>query len=151
MKKEDYFQIMSNSDVKLKCPSLYTFDNKSKSKAKAPIVVNMCSQGGGGVADAETSSSSSSQQSTVSGPPPTRFTSSGIGLAKENSSCEIDNRKQQESRKVCISPYYCMADILRFSLWKMLLHVLVLGAVGFQILYHFQVDICKNCCYSSLK
>lgn len=102
VKKEDYFQIMSNSGVKLKRQSSYTFDNKNKSKAKAPIVVNMYSQGGGGVGDAETSSSSSSQQSTVSGPPPTRFTSSGIGLAKEHSSCEIDNRKQQEVRKVCI-------------------------------------------------
>ncbi|KDR13250.1 hypothetical protein L798_12638, partial [Zootermopsis nevadensis] len=99
VKKEDYFQIMSNSGVKLKRQSSYTFDNKNKSKAKAPIVVNMYSQGGGGVGDAETSSSSSSQQSTVSGPPPTRFTSSGIGLAKEHSSCEIDNRKQQEVRK----------------------------------------------------
>jgi hypothetical protein len=105
MKKEDYFQIISNSDVKQTCQSLYTYDNKNKSKAKAPMVVNMCSQGGGGVADAETGSNTSSQQSAVSGPAPTRFKSSGIGVAKENSSCEIDNRKQQEVRKVCISSY----------------------------------------------
>ncbi|XP_069689782.1 baculoviral IAP repeat-containing protein 6 isoform X2 [Periplaneta americana] len=103
MKKEDYFQIMSNSDVKLKCQSLYSVENKNKSKVKAPVVVNLYSQGsssggGGGVADAETSSSSSSQQSTVSGPPPARFASSGIGLAKENASCEVDNRKQETKK-----------------------------------------------------
>jgi hypothetical protein len=113
MKKEDYFQIMSNSDVKLKCQSLYSFENKNKSKSKAPVV-NMCSQGGGGVVDAETSSSSSSQQSTVSGPPPARLKNSSIGLTKENSSCDIDNRKQ-DSKKVCISPCCYTAWLIFFS------------------------------------
>jgi len=109
MKKEGYFPVMSNSDTKLKCQSLYSSENKIKVNVRAPRLIKMCSGGGGGMADAETSSSSS-QQSTFSGPPPSRFTSSGVGLAKENASCEVDNRKQ-ESKKVCILPYYCMADI----------------------------------------
>jgi hypothetical protein len=115
MKKEGYFQLMSNSDVKLKCHQpFYSFENKNKSKSKAPVVVNMCSQGEGGVAVAETSSSSSSQQSAVTGPPPPRLKNSSIGLTKENSSCDTNNRKQES--KVCISPYFYTAWLIFFFL-----------------------------------
>ncbi|PSN56888.1 hypothetical protein C0J52_00682 [Blattella germanica] len=112
MKKED-FQIVCSSDVKLKYQSLYSLEKdlaKSKPKNKAPLLVNLCNQGsssgigiggggggvgGGSAVDADTSSSSSSQQSTISGPLPIRYSSSGIGLAKENTSCETDIKKQE--------------------------------------------------------
>ena len=135
MKAEDYMQIMSNSDMKLKWQSY-----KNKCKTSAPTVVYMCNQGSRGPGEAESSSSTSSQQSTVSGPPPTRFANSSIGLAKENTSCETDNRKQ-ELKKVCISSHECMVDIFRSAIKKMCLHALLLDTGGCQIMYCFQVDI----------
>jgi hypothetical protein len=124
MKKEGYFQIMSNSDVKLKCQSFYSFENKNKSKSKAPVVVNMCNQAGGGVADAEISSSSSSQQSAVTGPPPLRLKNSSIGLTKENSSCDSDERKQES--KVCIYSYFYIAWLIFFSFfWRICVYALL--------------------------
>jgi hypothetical protein len=139
MKKEGYFQIMSNSDVKLKCQSLYSFENKNKSKSKAPVVVNMCSKGEGGVTDAETSSSSSSQQSAVTGPPPPRLKNSSVGFTKENSSCVADNRRQES--KVCILPYFYTAWLIFFFLlWKMCVLVLLFVYRELSV-YVFQVNI----------
>jgi hypothetical protein len=100
----------------------------------------MCNQGSRGPGEAESSSSASSQQSTVSGPPPIRFASSGIGLAKENTSCETDNSKQ-EIKKVCISSHQCMVDSFHSTVKKMYLHAVLLDTSGFQIMYCFKVDV----------
>lgn len=147
VKAEDYIQIMSNSDMKLKWQSLYPFENKNKCKTSAPTMVYMCNQGSRGPGEAE-SSSGSSQQSTVSRPPPTRFASSGIGLVKESTSCETDNRKQ-EIKKVCISSHQCMIDSFHSAVKKIYLHALLLDESGFQIMYCFQVDIIIGRWFSS--
>jgi hypothetical protein len=130
---------MSNSDMKQKWQSLYPFENKNKCKTSAPTMVYMCNQGSRGPGEAESSSSASSQQSTVSGPLPTRFASSGIGLAKENTSCETDNRKQ-EFKKVCISSHQCMVVSFHSTVKKVYLHAVLSDKSGFQIMCCFKVD-----------
>jgi hypothetical protein len=58
-------------------------------------------------------------------PPLTRFASSVIGLAKENASCETDNRIQ-EIKKVCFLFHQCMVDSFHSTVKKMYLHALLL-------------------------
>jgi hypothetical protein len=73
-------------------------------------------------------------------PPLTRFPSSGIGLAKENVSCETDNRVQ-EIKKICILCHQCMVDSFHFTVKKMYFSALVLDTSGLQFVYWFQLDI----------